>query len=83
VEIKVLGPGCKRCVELYDLTLSAVEEAGVEATVIKVDQLDQIMAFGIMITPGLVIDGEVLCSGKLPKQSQIVEWILNPAGTAG
>jgi len=58
---------------------AAVDESGVEATVTKVDQLDEIMAFGIMITPGLVIDGQVVCSGKLPKQAQIIDWIRKSA----
>ncbi len=79
MEIKVLGPGCKRCVDLMNTVQAAVDESGVEATVTKVDQLDEIMAFGIMITPGLVIDGQVVCSGKLPKQAQIIDWIRKSA----
>ena len=58
---------------------AAVAEAGVAASVTKVDRLDQIMTFGIMLTPGLVIDSQVLCSGKLPKPAQIVSWIREAA----
>ena len=75
MEIKVLGPGCARCKKLYDLTLAAVQEAGVDATVTKVERLDEIAAHGIAFTPGLVIDGEVVSAGKLPRPAQIVAWI--------
>ena len=75
MEIKVLGPGCAKCKKLYDRTLEAVQEAGVDATVTKVERLDQIASHGVAFTPGLVIDGIVVSMGKLPRASQIVAWV--------
>ena len=80
MEIKVLGTGCAKCHKLHSLAQQAIAEAGVEATLIKVEQIDQIASHGIAFTPGLVIDGEVLSAGKIPKVAQIVTWILNAAG---
>ena len=80
MEIKVLGPGCPKCKKLYDLTLAAVQEAGVDASVTKVERLDEIAAHGIVFTPGLVIDGEVLSTGKIPKVPQIIAWIQKASG---
>ena len=75
MEIKVLGPGCAKCKKLYERTLEAVQEAGVDATVTKVERLDQIASHGVAFTPGLVIDGIVVSMGKLPRASQIVAWV--------
>jgi small redox-active disulfide protein 2 len=75
MEIKVLGPGCAKCKKLYDLTLAVVKEVGVDATVTKVERLDEIMAHGIVFTPGLIIDGKVVSTGKLPKAAKISAWI--------
>ena len=75
MEIKVLGPGCAKCKKLYDLTLAAVQEAGVDATVTKVERLDEIAAHGIVFTPGLVIDGKVVSTGRLPRAAKIMAWI--------
>ncbi len=75
MEIKVLGTGCAKCKKLFDLAGQAIAEAGVEATLTKVEQLDQILAYGIPFTPGLVVNGKVVSAGKLPKVSKIVEWI--------
>jgi small redox-active disulfide protein 2 len=75
MEIKVLGPGCAKCNKLYDQVKKMLEESSIDATVTKVEKLDEIMAFGVMLTPALVIDGEVKCSGKLPKPDQIAAWI--------
>ena len=75
MEIKVLGPGCAKCKKLYDRTLEAVQEAGVDATVTKVERLDEIASHGVAFTPGLVIDGKVVSAGRLPRAPQIVAWI--------
>ena len=75
MEIKILGTGCPKCKRLEALAREAAEEAGIEATFIKVQDMDGIMAYDIMSTPGLVIDEEVKSSGRLPRKEEIVEWI--------
>jgi small redox-active disulfide protein 2 len=75
MEIKVLGTGCPKCKRLEQLTHEAVDETGVEATITKVNKIGQIMAYPITSTPGLVIDEEVVCSGRLPRKEEIVAWI--------
>lgn len=75
MEIKILGTGCPKCKRLEKLAREAAEEAGVEATFTKVDDMDGILAYDIMSTPGLVIDEEVKSSGRLPRKAEIIEWI--------
>lgn len=69
--IKVLGPGCKNCQTLEGLVKMAVEELGVEAQIVKVTDYPDIMAFGIMSTPGLVIDEEVKVAGRVPSYDDV------------
>ena len=75
MEIKVLGTGCPNCKRLDKLACQAVDELGVDATVIKVEDLDQIMAYDILATPALVIDEQVVASGRVPRKDEIVAWI--------
>jgi small redox-active disulfide protein 2 len=75
MEIKVLGTGCPNCKRLEKLAREAVAELGVEATVIKVQDLDQIMSYDILSTPALVIDERVVASGRVPRKGEIVDWI--------
>jgi small redox-active disulfide protein 2 len=75
MEIKVLGTGCPNCKRLEKLTRQAIAELGVEAEVVKVTDLDKIMAYEILATPGLVIDENVVVSGRVPRKSEIVAWI--------
>ena len=71
MEIKVLGPGCKNCVNLEKNTHKALEQLQADAEVIKVTDYADIAAYGIMSTPGLVIDEEVVVSGRVPKPDEI------------
>ncbi len=66
MEIKILGTGCSRCKALENVVTDAVRELGIEAKVIKVEDISDIMAYGIMRTPGLVIDEKIVLSGKVP-----------------
>jgi len=75
MEIKVLGTGCAKCKKLYAEAEQAVAHARVPVTLSKVEQLDEIMRYGVMMTPALVIDGEVKSSGRIPKAAEIVSWI--------
>lgn len=69
--IQILGTGCPKCTKLYEAARKAVEESGIEADVTKVEDLTEILKLGVMMTPGLVIDGKVVASGKLMSVEEI------------
>ena len=71
MEIKVLGSGCMKCTKLYDLVQEAVKEVGVDANIEKVTSFKDIVSYGVMKTPGLVVDGAVKVSGRLPSKDEI------------
>ena len=72
MEIKVLGPGCANCNKLEDATRKAVEKAGLDATIEKVSDLQEIMGYGVMSTPALVVDGELRLAGRVPSVDDLV-----------
>lgn len=74
--IKILGSGCKNCVTLKENTEAALKEAGIEAEILKVTDFQDIMAYGVMSTPALVIDEKVVSFGKVLKPKDIIK-ILN------
>ena len=74
-KIKVLGPGCNNCKRLEANVREAVIMAGVEAEVVKVTDYGAIAAYGIMSTPGLVIDGVVVSYGRIPTSGDIALWL--------
>jgi small redox-active disulfide protein 2 len=77
MEVKVLGPGCPRCKKLYEEVQKALQHAGLEGvSVEKVEGISDIMAHGVMMTPALVIDGEVKSQGKIPETREIVQWLM-------
>ena len=73
--IKVLGPGCSKCAEAYDLISKSVAAAGSDATVEKVTDLREIMALGVLATPAVVIDGGIMCTGRVPGKEEVAGWI--------
>ena len=75
MEVKVLGPGCMRCNKLYEVTKEAIEQSGLEVDLSKVQKIEEISEFGIAFTPALVINGQVVSSGKIPKVDKIVAWL--------
>lgn len=77
MQIKVLGPGCANCVNLEKATRQAVAELGIDATVEKVTDYAAIAGYGVMRTPALVVDEELVLSGRVPTSSQVRE-ILAP-----
>lgn len=75
MKIEVLGMGCSNCNKLYQNAIEAVKQSGKEIEVVKVEDIQKIMAYGVLSTPALVIDGAVKTAGKLPKAEEIKEWI--------
>lgn len=73
MDIQVLGPGCPKCKKLEENVKAAVKELEIEAEVEKVSDITKIMAQGILLTPGLVIDGNVVSSGKVLSVEQLKE----------
>lgn len=73
--IKILGTGCAKCNKLYDEAVKAVEQSGVQAEVVKVESLPEIMDYGVAFTPAIVIDEEVRSSGKVLSAAQIAEML--------
>ena len=71
MNIKVLGTGCPKCKKLFEATQQAVKELGVEAEVVKIEDIQKITAYGVMMTPALVIDEEVKSAGKVLTADQI------------
>ncbi len=74
-QIKILGTGCPKCKTLEDKVKKTVSELNIDAEISKVDDIMDIMAYGIMRTPGLVIDNKVVMSGRLPSQSELNEFL--------
>ena len=75
MKIEVLGTGCAKCNELEEKVKQAVAKSGKFAQIEKVGDLQKIMGYGVMSTPGLVIDGEVKSTGRVPSMEEIVGFI--------
>ena len=75
MNIKVLGPGCARCDQLKKVTREVVSELGIDATVEEVKDIKQIMEYPILTTPGLVVNEELVCSGKVPTKAEVTRLI--------
>lgn len=75
MEIKVLGPGCHNCEVLEARTREALAGLGVEATIEKVTDAAEILGYGVMSTPGLVVDGAVVVAGKVPSVRKLTSLL--------
>ncbi len=70
-KIQILGTGCPKCTKLAENAEAAAKELGLDYSIEKVTKLDEIMAFGVMVTPALAVDGQVKVVGKVPSPAQI------------
>lgn len=75
MKIQILGPGCPKCIKLAETTKQAVKDLGIDATVEKVADIREIMSYGVMITPALVVDGVVKVAGKVPSVEEIKKML--------
>lgn len=71
MEIKVLGPGCSKCKTTYQVFEKVIRENNLDVTLTKVDDIMEIMNYSIMVTPAVVVDGEVRLKGQVPSESDV------------
>ncbi|WP_374546162.1 thioredoxin family protein [Rhodoblastus sp.] len=74
-DVKVLGSGCKRCQETEQMVRMEAQRLGVEITIEKVTDYVEIAKFGVLSTPGVVIDGKVVHAGGIPKAADLAKWL--------
>jgi small redox-active disulfide protein 2 len=75
MKIEVLGVGCAKCHKLEALVQDIISKHGIDAEVIKVEDIKVFGKYGVFMTPALVVDGEVKVAGKVPKESEILKWL--------
>jgi len=74
-KVEVLGPGCPKCEQLYEATQQAIDKCDDECELRKVSDINEIVSYGIMMTPALVIDGDVKVVSKVPSVEEIVDLL--------
>jgi small redox-active disulfide protein 2 len=79
MKIKVLGTGCPKCKKLYAEAEKAIASSGVRAELEKVERIQEIIKYGVIATPGPVIDEEVKANGRVTQDSEIISWIATAA----
>jgi small redox-active disulfide protein 2 len=75
MKIEVLGTGCEKCKKTYANARQAVEALGVEADLVKIEKIQDIVERGVMVTPALSVDGEVKVAGRVPSTDEIKGWL--------
>lgn len=80
--IKVLGSGCANCKRVEQIARRVVDEMSLEAEVIKVTDYNDIMAYNVLSTPGLVVNEKVVCSGRIPTKAEVTTWLVDALQTA-
>ncbi len=79
MDVKVLGPGCMKCKKLYEEADKAIKQLGIAATLTKVEQINEIMTYKVLMTPALVINGEVKVAGRVPSAAELTSWLTTAA----
>jgi small redox-active disulfide protein 2 len=77
MNIKILGPGCARCRQLGKTTREVVKELGIDASIEEVKDIQKIMEYPILTTPGLIINEELVCAGRVPTKAEVTQIIAN------
>ena len=75
MKIEILGTGCSKCKKTKEVIEKVLKNEGVEAEVVKIEDIEKILNYGVMVTPGVVVDGEVKLVGKVPDEKDIKKWI--------
>ena len=79
MKLEILGTGCTKCKRMYDNVTDAVKKSGVQAEVVKIEALDEIVSRGVLMTPSLFLDGEEVVAGRVPTVNEIMEIIKESA----
>ena len=74
-EIKVLGPGCAKCKTTYNNVLEALKQTNIEANVVKVEDIEEMMKYNVLTTPVLMIDGQIKIKGRIAQVNEIIELL--------
>jgi small redox-active disulfide protein 2 len=74
-EIKILGSGCRNCETAFNIIQAAAQQAGVEVKLEKITDMAEIMSYGVMSTPGVVVDGKLVHAGGLPAPDDVRQWV--------
>lgn len=77
MKIKILGIGCAKCHQLEQTARQVVKELSIDATIEEVKDIKKIMEYPILTTPGLVVNEELICSGRIPSKSEVTQFIIN------
>jgi len=75
MKIEILGMGCPKCKKLAEIASNTVKELGISAEVVKIEKIEDIMKYDVMITPALLINGKVKVAGRIPSKEEIKNWI--------
>ncbi len=75
MKIEILGTGCSKCNKTKEVVEKVLKNTGVKAEVVKVEDIETILKYGVMITPAVVIDGDVKTVGKVPDEKEIKKWV--------
>ncbi len=78
--VKVLGPGCPNCEKVAEVVRQAVTQMGMtDATIVKVKEREEFQRYGLLYTPGLVVNEKLVCGGRIPSLSEVSTWLANAA----
>lgn len=80
MNIKILGTGCPKCKKLYANVKNVMDELGIDCEIEKVEEIDKIMEYGIMLTPGLVINEKTVAAGRVATESEIKDYVNKATG---
>lgn len=83
MNIKILGPGCAKCHQLAKTTREVVGELGIDASIEEVKDINKIIEYKVLITPGLVLNDELVCSGRVPNKAEISQFITTALSKKG
>jgi small redox-active disulfide protein 2 len=77
MNIKILGAGCAKCQQVEQIARQVVKELAIDAMVEEITDMKKIMQYPVVTTPGLVVNGELVCSGRIPTKSEVTQFIIN------
>jgi len=81
IDVKILGPGCKKCQEVTNMVRMVAKENHLYAQIEEIANIERTAEFGVIETPALVVDGDVKCMGRVPGPSEVLAWLKKAAGS--